>query len=230
MNQPPAPTGKRQVSYQSARFLTSAEQLKHCPPDIGTEIAFAGRSNAGKSSALNTITQNSKLARTSKTPGRTQLINFFTLNKEECRLVDLPGYGYAKVPRAVQEKWQRHLQEYLERRQTLAALVLVMDIRHPLSDFDCGMLDWCESRGLPVLVLLTKADKLKFGAAKIVLHKIAKELIRWTTPIDVQLFSSHSKLGIDDVREYMDRYFITPIIGDTNTTESESNASDDGVC
>ena len=209
MNQPPAPPGKRPVSYQSARFLTSAEQLQHCPPDIGAEIAFAGRSNAGKSSALNTITQNSKLARTSKTPGRTQLINFFTLNKEECRLVDLPGYGYAKVPRAVQEKWQRHLQQYLEKRATLAALVLVMDIRHPLSTFDCSMLDWCESRGLPILVLLTKADKLKFGAAKIVLQKVARDLTHWTTPIDVQLFSSHSKLGIDDVREYMDRFFIT---------------------
>ncbi|WP_020410645.1 ribosome biogenesis GTP-binding protein YihA/YsxC [Hahella ganghwensis] len=217
----PQPTGqKRAVSYQSARFLLSAEQLHHCPPDEGVEIAFAGRSNAGKSSALNTITQNSKLARTSKTPGRTQLINFFTLNKDQCRLVDLPGYGYAKVPRTMQEKWQRHMQQYLERRKTLAALILVMDIRHPLSEFDCSMLDWCEARELPVLVLLTKSDKLKFGAAKNTLHKVAGDLGKWTTPIDVQLFSAHTKTGIDDVREYMDQYFI----GGDSDMESQSSS------
>ncbi|MBU6951564.1 MULTISPECIES: ribosome biogenesis GTP-binding protein YihA/YsxC [unclassified Hahella] len=204
-------TTKRPVSYQSARFLMSAEQLQQCPPDMGVEVAFAGRSNAGKSSALNAITQNGKLAKTSKTPGRTQLINFFTLNSEGCRLVDLPGYGYAKVPKAMLEKWRSNLQRYLEHRLTLNALILVMDIRHPLSPFDCSMLDWCEARGLPTLVLLTKADKLKFGPAKSALQEVRKELKKnWKFPVEAQLFSSVSKTGVEEAHAFMDRFFIPP--------------------
>ncbi len=199
---------KSSVSYRSARFLTSAEKLRQCPEDSGVEVAFAGRSNAGKSSALNALTDNSKLAKTSKTPGRTQLINFFTLNKPNCRLVDLPGYGYAKVSKTLYQNWQKHLQEYLEGRDCLAALVLVMDIRHPLTEFDQYMLDWCENRSLPSLALLTKSDKLKFGAAKNALHQVAGNLQKWSHPIDAQLFSSLKKTGIEDLREYLDQFFI----------------------
>ena len=143
---------------QQARFLISAAKVDQCPPDEGYEVAFAGRSNAGKSSALNTLTHAS-LARTSKTPGRTQLLNFFTLD-EERRLVDLPGYGYAKVPIPLKQHWQRHLEAYLGSRESLVGLVLMMDIRHPLTDFDRLMLDWAQVSRLPVHVLLTKADKL----------------------------------------------------------------------
>ena len=196
------------VSYQSARFLKSAEKLSQCPTGPGIEIAFAGRSNAGKSSALNTLTQNNKLAKTSKTPGRTQLINFFTLNKEGCRLVDLPGYGFAKVSKSLKNNWQRNLREYLERRDCLRALVLVMDIRHPLTEFDCNMLTWCESRDLPTLVLLTKSDKLNFGVAKTTLYQVADALKDWSQPMEVMLFSATKKLGIGDVREYMDQFFF----------------------
>jgi GTP-binding protein len=202
-------TSKHPISYLSARFLTSAEKLTQCPQDSGVEIAFAGRSNAGKSSAINTITQNSKLAKTSKTPGRTQLINFFTLNKPGCRLVDLPGYGFAKVSKSLVQNWQKHLQDYLEHRRALKALVLVMDIRHPLTDFDCHMLNWCESRALPSLVLLTKADKIKSGIAKSTLHQVAKDLHSWSHPIDIQLFSAFKNTGTEDARAYLDQFYLT---------------------
>ena len=147
------------LDYRAAEFLTSASRLSQCPPDTGREVAFAGRSNAGKSSAINRLTGNKKLARTSKTPGRTQLINFFTL-AEECYLVDLPGYGYAKVPPEVKLKWQRELERYLQDRQSLRGLVLLMDVRHPLQEFDRLMLNWAHASHMPVHLLLTKADKI----------------------------------------------------------------------
>src|SRR5690606_52378 len=145
-------------------FLKSAPTLKECPDDIGAEVAFAGRSNAGKSSAINALTRQGKLARTSKTPGRTQLVNFFTLGPDK-RLVDLPGYGYAKVPLAMKREWDRHLADYLQHRQSLKALVLLMDIRHPLQEYDWQMVRWAGEGGLPMQLLLTKADKLKNGPA-----------------------------------------------------------------
>ena len=154
------------VKFNQAAFLTSAANLSQCPPEVGAEVAFAGRSNAGKSSAINRLTGNGKLARTSKTPGRTQLINFFTLGHEHIRLVDLPGYGYAKVPLSVKLQWQAHLSEYLQERATLRGVVLLMDIRHPLQEFDRFMLDWSVESQMPVHILLTKADKLKRGPAK----------------------------------------------------------------
>ena len=129
------------IKFQSAEFTTSAPSLKQCPEDSGCEVAFAGRSNAGKSSAINTLTRNKSLARTSKTPGRTQMINYFTL-AEGKRLVDLPGYGYAKVPIAMKAQWDRHLAEYLQQRKSLGGLILLMDIRHPLQDYDRQMLNW----------------------------------------------------------------------------------------
>ena len=152
------------MNFNTVEFLISAQTLKQCPDDRGFEVAFAGRSNAGKSSAINTLTRNKGLARTSKTPGRTQLINHFEIEPEK-RLVDLPGYGYAKVPKAIKAKWDRNLAEYLQNRNSLSGLVLLMDIRHPLQDYDRQMLNWAAQAGLPVHILLTKADKLKRGPA-----------------------------------------------------------------
>jgi cell division checkpoint GTPase YihA len=152
--------------FQSAHFIKSAEKLSQCPVDQGLEVAFAGRSNAGKSTALNTLTNQRKLARTSKTPGRTQLINCFGMNVEDRRLIDLPGYGFAKVPVAMKINWQKHMQDYLMNRRSLVGVVLVMDVRHPLKEFDVMMLDWAKSNKVQVHVLLTKSDKLKRGPAK----------------------------------------------------------------
>ena len=182
---------------QQATFIKSASLVSQCPPDIGLEVAFAGRSNAGKSSALNTLTH-ARLARTSKTPGRTQLINFFKLDDER-RLVDLPGYGYAKVPLELKAHWQQHLDAYLTGRQSLVGLVLVMDLRHPLSDFDCMMLEWARKSDIPAHVLLSKADKMAFGAAKNALLKVQSRMRKELgSNASVQLFSSPKRMGIEE--------------------------------
>lgn len=160
-------------NYQQTHFVTSAPDIRHLPADTGIEIAFAGRSNAGKSSALNTLTNQKNLARTSKTPGRTQLINLFAV-AEGKRLVDLPGYGYAQVPEEMKIKWQRALGEYLEKRQCLKGLVVLMDIRHPLKDLDQQMIEWAVDSDIPVQILLTKVDKLSSGAAKAQVKKYAR--------------------------------------------------------
>ena len=146
------------INFHKATFIHSAPSIRECPPETGVEVAFAGRSNAGKSSAINTLTNNHKLARVSKTPGRTQLINFFELSDSQ-RLVDLPGYGYAKVSREMKERWQRYLSEYLRERRCLKGLILLMDIRHPLQEFDATMLNWATAAKMPVHILLTKSDK-----------------------------------------------------------------------
>ena len=182
---------------QQATFIKSASLVSQCPPDLGLEVAFAGRSNAGKSSALNTLTH-ARLARTSKTPGRTQLINFFRLDDER-RLVDLPGYGYAKVPLELKAHWQQHLDAYLTGRQSLVGLVLVMDLRHPLSDFDCMMLEWARKSDIPAHVLLSKADKMAFGAAKNALLKVQTRMRKELgSNASVQLFSSPKRMGIEE--------------------------------
>ncbi len=199
---------KPKVSYNSARFMLSAPDLARCPADTGYEIAFAGRSNAGKSSAINTITVNSKLARTSKTPGRTQLINFFTLNVKGCRLVDLPGYGYAKVSKEVKTEWQENMDEYLHARNSLKGLMLVMDIRKPLSDFDTMMLEWAEASQLPISILLTKGDKLRPGAAKNMLAKVKTELKTFEYLSSVILFSSLKKVGVENARNQLDQWLM----------------------
>jgi GTP-binding protein len=180
-----------------ARFLQSASKLAQCPPDTGFEVAFAGRSNAGKSSAINRLTRQSSLARTSKTPGRTQLINFFQLDDER-RLVDLPGYGYAKVEKQKRNQWQRDLDDYLAGRQSLVGLVLLMDIRHPLKDFDLMLIDWAGNADLPLHILLTKADKLGFGAAKQTLQKTRQTLKAHPAPLSLQLFSATSGIGDEE--------------------------------
>ena len=198
-----------QIHYNTARFLISAAKLSQCPEDVGAEVAFAGRSNAGKSSAINSLTNQNSLARTSKTPGRTQLINFFDLNVEGIRIVDLPGYGYAKVPIAMKEHWQKHLDAYLQRRQCLRGVVLVMDIRHPMKEFDEMMINWCESTGVPLHILLTKADKLKRGPAQSTLLKIKKETReRLADKVSVQVFSALKKTGVDQLRNRLDSWLL----------------------
>ncbi len=191
--------------YRRARFLKSAAQLRQSPDDIGIEVAFAGRSNAGKSSALNVLCGQKNLARASKTPGRTQLLNFFELD-ESRRLVDLPGYGYAKVAEAVKRQWQQSLADYIEHRQCLRGLILLMDIRHPLKEFDLQMLQWNTHHGLPTHILLTKADKLKQGAAKSTLLKVRREL-EDRPEITVQLFSALKHQGIDECHQVLDIWF-----------------------
>lgn len=191
-----------QKVIQQTQFLLSAPTFKLCPEDTGLEIAFAGRSNAGKSSAINALTNQRQLARSSKTPGRTQMINFFTI-AEDKRLVDLPGYGYASVPEEMKRKWQIELEEYLVERKSLTGLVLLTDIRHPLKYFDEQMLHWAKDGGLPVHILLTKADKLKYGAQKNALLKMQKELKKLDLPCTIQLFSALKKQGIDELTTVM---------------------------
>ncbi|MCF6252874.1 MAG: ribosome biogenesis GTP-binding protein YihA/YsxC [Methylococcaceae bacterium] len=192
--------------YHQAKFMLSASQLSEAPEDQGKEVAFAGRSNAGKSSAINALTRQNGLARISKTPGRTQLLNFFEID-EQRKFVDLPGYGYAKVPLAVKKKWHKMMETYLHKRDALCGIVLVMDLRHPLTDFDMQMIEWCEYTQLPLHILLTKADKLNFGAAKNTLFKVQKQLSDVDVSVTLQLFSSLKKTGIDDVHQVLDQWF-----------------------
>ncbi|MDA7696500.1 ribosome biogenesis GTP-binding protein YihA/YsxC [Porticoccaceae bacterium] len=202
------------IKFQSAEFITSAPSLKQCPDDVGCEVAFAGRSNAGKSSAINTLTRNKNLARTSKTPGRTQMINFFQLG-EDRRLVDLPGYGYAKVPVAMKAQWDRHMAEYLQARKSLGGLILLMDIRHPLQDYDRQMLNWAAQAGLPVHILLTKSDKLKRGPAQNTLLKVEsflREMDPGITLLTVQTFSSLKKLGLPELEAQLNHWLSADFV------------------
>lgn len=203
--------------YHRASFIIGAASLAQLPTDSGYEVAFVGRSNVGKSSALNVITNQRGLARTSKTPGRTQQINFFELD-EQRRIADLPGYGYAKVPEAVRKQWQAFLGQYLEGRQCLRGLVILMDIRHPLTDYDHQMLTWCQHAGVPACVLLTKADKLSRGQAAAAYQQVRKavhaeygEVVpRWggePQKIDVLLFSSLNKQGTEQAHGQLNRWF-----------------------
>ena len=198
------------LNYRATQFMISAARLDQCPPATAREVAFAGRSNAGKSSALNALTGSNKLARTSKTPGRTQLINFFEVD-EAHRLVDLPGYGYAKVPEKMKLEWQKHLGAYLEQRECLVGVVLLIDIRHPLKEFDQTMIDWSVSSGMPLHILLTKSDKLKFGAAKAAMQKLRSQLKGHEDLISVQLFSSLKKSGVDELSAHLDVWFCQEI-------------------
>ena len=207
--------------YRQARFLTSASKLDQCPPDEGWEVAFAGRSNAGKSSAINSLTQNKKLAKTSKTPGRTQLINFFELTEQQ-RLVDLPGYGFAKVPQAVKQEWTRQLENYLQRRQSLRGLILLMDVRHPMQPFDQQMLTWALEASMPVHILLTKSDKLKKGPAQSTLLKLRSELTPYQELASVQLFSALKHTGHRELIAVLDAWLTdTSVMGDEDDLTQE---------
>lgn len=192
------------MKFDQTCFQTSAATLEDCPADSSAEVAFAGRSNAGKSSAVNVITSLPQLARTSKTPGRTQLINFFFI-EEGKYLVDLPGYGYAKVPLERRDKWQFELEKYLRRRKALVGLILLSDIRHPLKKFDRMMIEWAAQANLPLHLLLTKADKLKRGATQKTLLKVEKELTVFDN-VSVQLFSALKNIGVDPVRKVLTQW------------------------
>jgi GTP-binding protein len=189
--------------YRSASYAISAHTLKQLPPDSGFEVAFAGRSNAGKSSAINTLTDQKSLARTSKTPGRTQQIVIFDIASEK-RIADLPGYGYAKVPEKLRAHWRHVMQLYYNQRQSLRGVVLVMDIRHPLRAFDERMIDWCSASGVPCHVLLTKADKLKRGPAQATLLQVRKALPRGAS---AQVFSSSSRAGLGELIEQLNQWY-----------------------
>lgn len=194
------------IHYQNTHFITSAPDIRHLPEDEGVEIAFAGRSNAGKSSALNRLTNQKSLAKTSKTPGRTQLINLFKV-EEGCHIVDLPGYGFAQVPVEMKNKWQKSLGEYLQKRECLKGLVVLMDIRHPMKDLDQQMIFWAIDSHIPVQVLLTKADKLKSGARKQTLLKVRKQVETFGGDVSVDVFSSLKGLGVDQLRAKLDTWF-----------------------
>lgn len=191
--------------YRQARFLMSAGQAGQFPSH-GKEVAFSGRSNAGKSSAINTLCDNKALARTSKTPGRTRLVNFFELDDKH-RLVDLPGYGFAKVPLAVKREWERLMTQYLSEQPALSGLVVIMDIRHPLNDYDWQMLHWCQHFNLPVHVLLTKADKIKRGAQQNSRLQVQKKLVEANIDASVQVFSALKKTGLDELVTRLNEWF-----------------------
>ena len=193
------------LNYQQTHFVMSAPDIRHLPSDTGIEVAFAGRSNAGKSSALNTLTNQKSLARTSKTPGRTQLINLFEVADGK-RLVDLPGYGYAEVPEEMKRKWQRALGEYLEKRQSLQGLVVLMDIRHPLTTLDSQLLCWFCQTQKPVHIVMTKADKLSRQQQNKTLAEVEKAVTELLSQnglqnakdkFSLQIFSSLKKIGKD---------------------------------
>ncbi|WP_100622583.1 ribosome biogenesis GTP-binding protein YihA/YsxC [Candidatus Coxiella mudrowiae] len=193
--------------YQEAKYLISAAEFSDLPLDEGAEVAFIGRSNAGKSSALNVITGIKGLARTSKTPGRTQMINFFALNESQ-RLVDLPGYGYAKVPRIVQERWEELVDSYLKKRSCLKGLVVVMDVRHPLKEMDEDVIEWAVEYDIPLHILLTKSDKLSQSAAKKVFSDVQVQLTTYSDKISAQLFSSHDRTtGLDEIKSVLNDWY-----------------------
>lgn len=217
MSQPPVGGS---LNYNLARYLISASTLEQCPPDEAREVAFVGRSNAGKSSAINVLTGQGKLARTSKTPGRTQLLNYFELAPQRY-IVDLPGFGYAKVPLELKHRWQRHLEQYLQKRKSLQGLVLLMDIRHPFTEFDQMLVKWSVDSDLPLHVLLTKADKLSRGGARTQLLAAGKQLESMGQDMSVQLFSAHTKEGADELRAKLDSWLVAEPEADVGT---EANA------
>ncbi len=192
--------------FSQAAFYTTVNHMKDLPPHGGKEVAFVGRSNAGKSSAINTLANHVRLAYTSKTPGRTQHLNYFSLGQDRY-LVDLPGYGYAKVPPDVQKHWEKLLGQYLQTRQELAGLVVIMDSRHPLTALDEGMLEWFSPTGKPVHILLTKSDKLSRQQATKTLFDVRSYLNEHFPFCSVQLFSSLKKTGTDDAEKVIAGWF-----------------------
>ncbi len=192
--------------YHQAKFLISSPSIETAPSDDGIEVAFAGRSNAGKSSAINTLTHQKSLAKTSKTPGRTQLLNFFHLDDQR-RLVDLPGYGYAKAPEKIKRQWRIHLEQYFAQRQSLKGVIIIMDIRRPFTETDIIMMDWAHQNQTKGLILLTKSDKLKKGPAKTALLQAQQFLKKEQYPFQTQLFSALKKTGIESVHTILDEWF-----------------------
>ncbi len=194
---------KKVNPFRIASYVLNAHELKQLPADEGIEVAIAGRSNAGKSSAINTLTDQKSLARTSKTPGRTQQIVIFELD-ENRRIADLPGYGFAKVPLKLKEHWRKVMARYFQTRKCLRGVVLVMDIRHPMKEFDQQMLAWCEAAGTPCHILLTKADKLKRGPAQSALLKLRRDL---PAIASAQVFSATEKTGLDELVDKLSDWY-----------------------
>ena len=195
------------IDFSQAEYVCAAHQRNQWPPDSGGEVAFAGRSNVGKSSALNAITRRRRLAHTGKTPGRTRQIVFFDLPPHDCRLVDLPGYGYAKAAHELRRHWQQFIADYLAARRCLKGMIVPMDIRRPLTDLDQTMLQCCWQHELPLHILLTKADKLKAGRARAILRQVRAQLA--TQPhTDAQLFSAIDKQGVDQAREVITAWLL----------------------
>lgn len=192
--------------FSRATFFTTVNQLRDLPLHVGKEVAFAGRSNAGKSSAINTLSNHVRLAYTSKTPGRTQHLNYFDLGENRF-LVDLPGYGYAKVPLNIKAHWEELLSKYIQTREALCGLVVIMDARHPLTQLDEQMLDWFRPTGKPVHVLLTKSDKLSRQQANLTLSQVQLHLTQYFPFCSVQLFSSLKKTGITNAEEVISGWF-----------------------
>ncbi len=193
----------------AANFLQSAATLSQCPPEIGPEVAFAGRSNAGKSSVLNRLTGNRRTAKVSKQPGRTQLLNFFDVPGTNGRLVDLPGYGYAQAGKSAQAAWQQSVNDYLNERDALAGVVLVMDIRHPLQPFDIELIEWADPSELPLRILLNKADKLKRGAQGKVLQQV-RNAVKGAPLTSVQVFSASSGQGLPELVSVLTEWLTEP--------------------
>lgn len=194
------------LNYHKTHFLMSAPNIRHLPEESGVEIAFAGRSNAGKSTALNALTNQKGLARTSKTPGRTQLINLFEV-EPNCKLVDLPGYGYAAVPEQMKIQWQKSLGEYLQKRECLRGVVILMDIRQPLKDLDQQMIEWAVSSQLPILLLLTKSDKLSQSQRNKQVKMVKEAILPFQGDIQVEAYSALNKIGIDKLAQKLDLWF-----------------------
>ncbi|MDG6881475.1 Probable GTP-binding protein EngB [Phocoenobacter uteri] len=194
------------LNYHKTHFITSAPDIDHLPEDTGIEVAFAGRSNAGKSTALNVLTNRKSLAKTSKTPGRTQLINLFEV-EPNCKIVDLPGYGYAAVPEQMKIKWQKSLGEYLQKRECLKGIVILMDIRHPLKDLDQQMIEWAVASNLPILLFLTKADKLNQSQRSKQLKMVREAILPFQGDIEVQCYSALKRFGIDKLADKLNSWF-----------------------
>jgi len=192
--------------YARAVFIKSAAKFKQLPIDLGIEVAFVGRSNVGKSSVLNVLTQQKRLAKTSRTPGRTQLINLFGLDDDR-RLVDVPGYGYAQVPHAIKEAWQKSLAYYLEHRKCLYGLIVLVDCRHPMKLLDQWMVDFALSRQLKVHILLTKIDKISKSSATAFYKELLDEYKLYADEVSIQLFSAHTGQGLDKLIKRLDSWF-----------------------
>ncbi|WP_116964148.1 ribosome biogenesis GTP-binding protein YihA/YsxC [Fastidiosibacter lacustris] len=201
------------MNYRNVKYLMGASLVSQLPHDYGIEVAFAGRSNAGKSSALNTLTEHNKLARVSKTPGRTQLINLFSLD-EHRRLVDLPGYGYAKVSEKTKANWQKTLEQYLTMRQCLKGIVLLVDARHPIKNFDCMMVESAVVYQLNLHILLTKVDKLK-NSEKAKAERLLGDYLKQVKAgenISFQLFSAHTGTGLEKLKQKLDLWYGLPFV------------------
>ncbi|XZQ55135.1 MAG: ribosome biogenesis GTP-binding protein YihA/YsxC [Arsenophonus sp.] len=195
----------KSYNYHQTKFIISSSDIHHLPDDHGIEIAFYGYSNTGKSSALNALTQQRKLANTSKIPGRTQLINLFEVTKN-IKLVDLPGYGYTKVSKSLKQQWQKRLTEYLEKRKCLIGLIILMDIRHPLKDIDLQIIEWSMVLNIQILVLLSKADIINFNKQKNQVIEVRNRLKIVDSNIEVEIFSSFKKIGVNKLQLKLDKW------------------------